>query len=177
MTVSRERAAARTERRLAQLHDGSCFCGAVSYTVAGKPLLSAFCHCTNCQRLSGCPFVHTVHFLASAFAWTHAPPPGGDPASALDAYTIPAKPWKTRYRCRTCGACVASANARAETRSVWGAHLARTTAAPDGAGRIADWDAVRPTAHIFYGTRMLDVPDGLGKWEGYEGKSARLGLD
>ncbi|KAF8915034.1 hypothetical protein CPB85DRAFT_1295432 [Mucidula mucida] len=24
-------------------------------------------------------------------------------------------------------------------------------------GKIKDWDCVKPTAHIFYGTRMLDI--------------------
>ena len=43
-------------------------------------------------------------------------------------------------------------------------------------GRILKevWERVKPTAHIFYGTRMLDVPDGLGKWEAYEGKAQRI---
>ncbi|KAI1798186.1 Mss4-like protein [Ganoderma leucocontextum] len=144
---------------------GACFCSAVSYEVTGEPSLSAFCHCTNCQRLSGCPFVHTIHFPSSAFAWTHAAPH----KERLDAYVIPSKPHKTRWRCKACGACVMSANAKTGSCSVWGAHLAR-----DGAGRIIDWEKVKPTAHIFYGTRMLDVSDGLGKWEGYENDSVRV---
>ncbi|KAH9849353.1 Mss4-like protein [Lenzites betulinus] len=144
---------------------GSCFCGAVSYSVAGSPVLRAFCHCTNCQRLSGCPFVHTIHFPAANFSWTH-PSPHED---FLDAYVIPDKPWKTRFRCKKCGACVSSANSKLNKRSVWGAHLAR-----DAAGKIVDWAKVRPTAHIFYDTRMLDITDDLGKWEGYEGTSKRL---
>ncbi len=65
-----------------------------------------------------------------------------------------------------------SANAKTGSCSVWGAHLER-----DAAGRIVDWAKVRPTAHIFYGTRMLDVGDGLGKWEGYERGSTRLDAD
>ncbi|KAI0653915.1 Mss4-like protein [Cubamyces menziesii] len=145
---------------------GSCFCGRVSYSITGDPILRAFCHCTNCQRLTGCPFVHTVHFPSSAFRWTH-PEPHED---LLDSYVIPSKPWKTRFRCKSCGACVMSANSKADKCSVWGAHLAR-----DEAGKILHWDIVKPTAHIFYGTRLLDVDDGLGKWEGYEGASARLG--
>src|SRR5580658_3795305 len=32
---------------------GACFCGSVTYTVSGMPVLSAYCHCTNCQRLNG----------------------------------------------------------------------------------------------------------------------------
>lgn len=195
---------------------GSCFCGAVSYTVSGSPVLSAFCHCTNCQRLSGesrtpsltmnpeltpepcafislhrilptifppkgCPFVHTIHFPESAFAWTHSATSQAEsgaaeasrtttaPESSLDSFVVPSKPWKTRWRCRSCGACVSSANSKTGNRSVWGAQLAR-----DGEGKIIGWDIVKPTDHIFYDTRMLNVKDGLGKWEGYEGSSERL---
>lgn len=82
---------------------------------------------------------------------------------------ISSKPWKTRFRCKNCGACVMSANSKAGKCSVWGAHLAR-----DEAGKIIHWEKVRPSAHIFYDTRMLDVNDGLGKWEGYEGNSKQL---
>ncbi|KAH9950789.1 Mss4-like protein [Amylocystis lapponica] len=144
---------------------GSCYCSSVSYEFSGAPLLSAYCHCTNCQRLSGCPFVHTIHVDAAAFRWalTHGAPP------ALASFVLPEKPWKTRWRCVRCGACVAGENARTGHWSVWGAQLAR-----DAAGRVERWDAVRPTAHIFYGTRLLDVGDALGKWEGYEGRSARM---
>jgi hypothetical protein len=42
-------------------------------------------------------------------------------------------------------------------------------------GKIVGWDIAKPTTHIFYGTRMLDVNDNLSKWEGYESKSERLG--
>ena len=44
----------------------------------------------------------------------------------------------------------------------------------DDLGRILRWDELRPTAHMFYGTRLLDIEDGLGKWEGYEGKSEKI---
>ncbi|EJF63703.1 hypothetical protein DICSQDRAFT_54899 [Dichomitus squalens LYAD-421 SS1] len=146
---------------------GACFCGAVSYEVTGDPTLRAFCHCTLCQRLTGSPFIHTVHFPSSAFSWTH----GAPHEDRLDAYAVASKPHKTRWRCKTCGACVMSANAKTGSCSVWGAHLAR-----DDAGNIIDWERVKPTAHMFYGTRMLDVDDGLAKWEGYENGSARLEL-
>lgn len=52
---------------------------------------------------------------------------------------------------------------------MWGAQLER-----DDEGKVKRWDEVKPTAHIFYATRMLDIDDGLGKWEGYEGKSKEL---
>jgi hypothetical protein len=34
---------------------GSCFCGALKYELSAPPLLRAYCHCTQCQRLSGTP--------------------------------------------------------------------------------------------------------------------------
>jgi hypothetical protein len=37
------------------------------------------------------------------------------------------------------------------------------------------WEIVKPDAHIFYGTRMLDINDEMGKWEGYKDVSKRLG--
>ncbi|KAI0685377.1 Mss4-like protein [Cytidiella melzeri] len=144
---------------------GSCFCGTISYALSAKPVLSAYCHCTNCQRLTGCPFVHTLHFAAVHFSWTFPEPHDAQ----LDFYRIPNKPHKTRCRCKTCGATVASYNTDTNCWSVWGAHLQR-----DINGRIEDWDLVQPTAHIFYATSMLNINDGLGKWEGYENRSARL---
>ncbi|KAI0821479.1 Mss4-like protein [Irpex lacteus] len=160
---------------------GSCFCGAIGYTLTSKPLLSAYCHCTNCQRLSGCPFVHTVHFPATHFSWNPRDSPATSLStssvvadqvrqfSLLDSYAIANRPHKTRFRCKTCGACVASHNTAKNTISIWGAHLKR-----DGEGKIEMWELVKPSAHIFYGTRMLDIKDDLGKWKGYEGKSDRI---
>jgi len=58
---------------------------------------------------------------------------------------------------------------RTDEVSVWGPHFAR-----DESGRVLRWDEVRPTAHIFYGTRLLDIDDDLGKWEGYEGTSDKI---
>ena len=114
--------------------------------------------------------VHTIHFPESAFAWTHAADsPDLSPESKLDSYAVEDKPWKRRWRCRSCGACIASANSKTASRSVWGAQLAR-----DVDGRIIGWDTVKPTAHIFYGTRMMDIEDGIDKWEGYAGNSKLL---
>ncbi|KAK7063888.1 Mss4-like protein [Favolaschia claudopus] len=146
-------------------HSGTCYCGSVSYTVTGNPTLSAFCHCTRCQRMNGAAFIWTIHFPATAFIWTHSEPH----SVALNSYAAEDKPWKTRYRCKNCGVCVASRNTETESVSVWGVQLERHE---DGATK--DLDSVRPTAHIFYATRIVDVQDNLGKWEGYEGSSTRM---
>lgn len=114
---------------------------------------------------SGCPFIHTVHFPLEAFSWTIA-----DPDLHLDKYSPVEKPWKTRVRCKNCGASVASHNSKANKWSIWAAHLSR-----DENGRIIGIERVRATAHIFYDTRIVDVDDKLGKWDGYENTSRSIG--
>ncbi|KAF9270855.1 hypothetical protein L218DRAFT_976495 [Marasmius fiardii PR-910] len=145
---------------------GACYCEAVRLEVTGKPILSAYCHCTLCQRLTGCPFVHTIHFDPSNFRWTHE---GGE--KNLDVYKVKDKPAKSRYRCKDCGACVASYHAQRDRWTIWGGQLQRDRQT----GQIENWEDLKPTHHQFYDTRMLDVDDGLGKWEGYANQSTRLG--
>lgn len=140
---------------------GGCFCGEASFVLSTPPVLSAYCHCTICQRLNACPFVHTMHFEASAFAWTHT--------SSLDSFSIPEKPHKKRWRCKNCGTNISSYNSTTNRWSVWGCGMER-----NDDGKIKNWDIIKPTVHMFYGTRVLDVGDDLGKWEGYENKSAEL---
>lgn len=167
-------------------YSGSCFCGSISFAVTGKSLKSAYCHCTLCQRLTGTQtiyrepitltqscdfyaasaFIHTMHFPASSFRWTHAEPHD----AAMDFYDVAGRPWKRRSRCKICGAQVASYNSKKDSWSVWGSTLKR-----DEAGKIIGWENVKPTDHIFYGTRILDINDGLPKWEGYDHQSARIG--
>lgn len=106
-----------------------------------------------------------MHFDGPTFAWTHAAPH----EAKLDYYTNPGKPWKKRWRCKECGSSVSSYNSNTDRWSVWGCQLERNED-----GKIKDWDKVKPTAHMFYGTRLLDVDDELGKWEGYEDKSEKL---
>ncbi|KAF8504965.1 Mss4-like protein [Hysterangium stoloniferum] len=151
--------------------EGACFCGAITFAAAPPILLKAYCHCSNCQRLSGCPFIHTVHFPKSTFKWTHGKS-GEDPLTTLDGYSLPNKPHKTRYRCKTCAVCVASYNAEKEKWSIWGALFPR---GEDNRLRKDVWEVIKPDAHIFYDTRMVDINDDLEKWDGYKDISTRLG--
>ena len=36
---------------------GGCACGTVRYTLTNDPMIVHCCHCTDCQRLTGCAFV------------------------------------------------------------------------------------------------------------------------
>lgn len=149
-----------------RVHRGSCLCGKVSHSVSGSPILSAYCHCTLCQSLNSAAFIHTLHFPSSVFKWTHSEPH----EALLESFSVPSRPWKTRWRCKNCGCTVASYNSKADKWSVWGHQLEK-----DSDGKTKGWAVLQPTAHIFYETRAQDVGDSLGKWTGYEGLSDRIG--
>lgn len=36
-------------------YQGSCFCGAVQFTVTGEPTAMGYCHCSSCRRWSAGP--------------------------------------------------------------------------------------------------------------------------
>src|SRR5258706_12478783 len=36
-------------------YDGSCFCGAVQFTVSGEPAAMGYCHCDSCRKWSAGP--------------------------------------------------------------------------------------------------------------------------
>ena len=62
-----------------------------------------------------------------------------------------------------------SYNVKTKNWSVWGVQFER-----DESGATKDLESVKPTAHIFYDTRLVDVKDELSKWDGYENKSTQL---
>jgi len=45
---------------------GGCLCGRVRYTLTGEPIRSYVCHCRDCQRSSGAPFVAGMGFPAAS---------------------------------------------------------------------------------------------------------------
>lgn len=49
---------------------GGCVCGAVRYECHAEPLLMVKCHCRDCQRVTGGPYVPAVVFPFAAFRIT-----------------------------------------------------------------------------------------------------------
>ncbi len=39
---------------------GSCHCGEISYTFSGEPLRQINCHCKNCRKTSGGPYLANI---------------------------------------------------------------------------------------------------------------------
>ncbi|MDR3402116.1 MAG: GFA family protein [Chthoniobacter sp.] len=49
---------------------GGCACGAIRYEITAEPTLMFKCHCRDCQRLTGGPFVAAIYLPRSAFQLT-----------------------------------------------------------------------------------------------------------
>ena len=53
---------------------GGCLCGAVRYEATGEAYNITHCHCLDCRRSSGAPFVTWASFRRSSFRFTAGKP-------------------------------------------------------------------------------------------------------
>ncbi|MBC9032036.1 GFA family protein [Sphingomonas sp. JC676] len=49
--------------------EGGCLCGAVRYRLLSDPFDAGWCHCRNCQRISGAPAVAFASVLAADYVY------------------------------------------------------------------------------------------------------------
>lgn len=75
-------------------YSGSCFCGAVQFTVSGEPAAMGYCHCESCRRWSAMP--------VNAFTWWK-PDAVRITRGASNFGTFNKTPHSNRKRCKTCG--------------------------------------------------------------------------
>jgi len=73
---------------------GSCFCGAVEFTVSGKPEAMGYCHCESCRHWSAGPVNAFSLWKPDAVKVTR----GADQISAYHK-----TPGSHRKWCKTCG--------------------------------------------------------------------------
>jgi len=140
----------------------ACFCGNIRYEVSADPVDAKLCHCRACQKLHGAPMQ-----WAAIFRKHHVRLTAGldhlrffNNAQGNNDRILPCK-----VSCNQCGAPIAD-----EGRRMW---LAFPTLFDFGQGLQAP-DAFKPTCHIFYGQRVIDICDNLPKWSGHKNSSARL---
>jgi hypothetical protein len=74
---------------------GGCLCGAVRFSVKGRPIRMAQCHCRDCQRASGTGHMSNAIFNEADVAITGT--------TASSASTADSGNTLTRHFCPTCG--------------------------------------------------------------------------
>ena len=80
---------------------GGCLCGGVRYAVHGEPVLTALCHCEDCQKQSGSAF-STLVAVAREDLWVE-----GQSLAAFESVGVSGWPI-TRKFCAKCGSPVFS---------------------------------------------------------------------
>jgi hypothetical protein len=69
---------------MATLFTGGCACGAIRYECDAEPIAMFYCHCRDCQRMSGGPYTPVVYMPAKAVKITKdAPRYYNTPSAAL----------------------------------------------------------------------------------------------
>lgn len=110
------------------MYTGSCLCGGVQYRIEGELEPIQVCHCKQCRKAQGTPFVTNIPVQASAFSITS----GGELVREYES-----SPGKVRAFCSTCGSPI----------------LSRRSSMPEvvrvRAGSLNEDLPVRPSFHIF----------------------------
>ncbi|KAF9466911.1 DUF636 domain-containing protein [Collybia nuda] len=55
---------------MASTHRGSCLCGAIKYEITGDPFTYLVCHCINCKKATGSPFMANAFFKTDQLSIT-----------------------------------------------------------------------------------------------------------
>jgi hypothetical protein len=139
-----------------------CRCGAVHYEVRADPVDAKLCHCRGCQVLHGAPMQWAAIFHKRDVRLTS----GFDALRFFnDEAVCSERHQPCKLRCGACGTPIAD-----EGRRMW---LAFPALFDFGAPRSVP-DAFKPSCHIFYGARVVDVDDALPKWSGHKDASTLL---
>ncbi len=73
------------------VYEGGCHCGASRYKASGTPQHVSVCHCDDCRRCAGAPFVSWAAFSSSGFEFSG------------DIKTYMSSTHAARYFCARCG--------------------------------------------------------------------------
>ena len=125
---------------------GKCRCGAVRYEVSDAFLYAANCHCSECRAATGSAFKAFAGIEREKLTITQ----GVDDLAVFGEETL------NDTRCRACGSLLFSV-----VRGGAFVHVAM--------GSLVDAPTVRPTAHIFVGSKApwFEISDDLPQFDEY----------
>jgi hypothetical protein len=126
---------------------GKCMCGAVEYAVADAFVSAVNCHCSVCRRATGAAFKSFAGIEREKLKVT----------KGADQLLIFGDDQNNDTRCKVCGSFLYSV-----VRDGAFVHVAM--------GTLVDEPTIRPTAHIFVGSKAkwYEITDGLPQYEEYE---------
>jgi hypothetical protein len=146
--MTREKPVTNPEEARGRMLAGKCLCGAIDYAVADEFAYAANCHCSNCRRTTGSAFKPFAGIARDRLSVSKGEDKlmifGG--ADNHDAH------------CSRCGSLLYSV-----VRDGGFVHVAM--------GTLVDNPAIRPTAHIFVGSKApwFSITDGLPQYQGHAG--------
>jgi hypothetical protein len=125
---------------------GSCYCGAVRYTVSDEFLYAMNCHCSNCRRTTGSAFKPFAGIERHKLVVTEG----------QDNIKIFGDENGHNANCKACGSLLYSL-----VRAGAFVHVAM--------GTLLDDPTIRPTKHIFVGSKApwFAITDDLPQYEGH----------
>jgi hypothetical protein len=125
---------------------GKCLCGAVHYAVTDEFVYAANCHCSNCRRTTGSAFKPFAGIGRDKLRITE----GNDNLMIFGDENA------NDTHCRLCGSLLYSV-----VRDGAYVHVAM--------GTLADDPTIRPTVHIFVGSKApwFTITDDLPQYEGH----------
>ena len=121
-------------------YSGSCFCGAVQFSVTGDPVAMGYCHCDSCRKWSAGPVNAFTLWKPDALRITRG-------AEKIGTYNK--TPTSYRKWCKDCGGHLFTEHPQ------WG---------------LTDVDAAviptlkfKPGVHVHYQEMVLPIKDGVAK--------------
>jgi hypothetical protein len=135
-------------------YKGSCFCGAVQFTVSGEPAGMGYCHCTSCRHWSAGPVNAFTLWPPQSVRITR----GADNIGTYDKTEQSYRKW-----CKACGGHVMTEHPGLGLTDVYAAVI------PDL--------AFKPGLHVNYGETVLRMKDGLPKLKDFPKQFGGSGIE
>jgi hypothetical protein len=125
---------------MSRTYKGTCFCGAVTITAAGDPVVMGYCHCESCRHWSASPVNAYTLWRPEAVKITA----GGEHVGSFSKTPQSARKW-----CKLCGGHVLTEHPSIRLVDVYAAILPALE--------------FRPREHLHYQEAVLRIVDSLPK--------------
>ncbi|KAJ5466600.1 hypothetical protein N7539_009556 [Penicillium diatomitis] len=146
---------------------GKCKCGNITFSIRReKPVNAKYCHCRGCQVMHGAPFQWAAIFHKEDVNFSRG---CSDLAFYSSSGNTQQYQMPTKVSCSFCHTLIMD---EGRNMCLLFPQLIELEGSSDE--QREQRNIFKPTCHIFYEQRMIDIPDGIDKWSGMDGHSERL---